>query len=183
MHPADFALPWIHIARTLWANSDSFPRPYVMHKKSRATQITHGADEMHQSRRSPPSELRITGISRHCRNSSSARTNLRRQIFTSTRGCWSGNTCIQGLLWQGRRSCLFERSGEIVAHGGIYPVAFVYRRAGSLAATQLWTVTTCARSAGSVRNSPAAIVPPRPTPAATIAILPVFVSVKSVTMA
>ena len=50
MHPADFALPWIHIARTLWANSDSCPRPYVMHKKSRATQITHGADEMHQSR-------------------------------------------------------------------------------------------------------------------------------------
>ena len=31
--------------------------------------------------------------------------------------------------------------------------------------------------------SPAAIVPPRPTPAATIAILPVFVSVKRVMMA
>ena len=50
MHPADFALPRIQIARTLWAGSGSFPRPYVIHKKSRATQITHGADEMHQSR-------------------------------------------------------------------------------------------------------------------------------------
>ena len=26
--------------------------------------------------------------------------------------------------WQGSRSCLFERSGEIVAHGGICPVSF-----------------------------------------------------------
>ena len=33
MHPADFALPSIHITRTLWANSDSFPRPYVTHNE------------------------------------------------------------------------------------------------------------------------------------------------------
>ena len=50
MDPADFVLPWIQIARTLWAGYDSFPRLYVVHKKSRATQITHGADEMHQTR-------------------------------------------------------------------------------------------------------------------------------------
>jgi hypothetical protein len=50
VHPADFALPWIHIARTLWRGCGSFPRLYVIHKKSCATQITHRADEMHQSR-------------------------------------------------------------------------------------------------------------------------------------
>jgi hypothetical protein len=50
VHAADFVLPWIQVARTLWASSGSFPRPCVIHKKSRATQITHGADEMHQSR-------------------------------------------------------------------------------------------------------------------------------------
>jgi hypothetical protein len=48
VHPADFALPWIQIARTLWAGSGSFPRVYVIHKKSRATQIIRGADKMHQ---------------------------------------------------------------------------------------------------------------------------------------
>ena len=50
MQRADFVLPGIQIARTLWAGSGSFPRLYVIHKKSRATQLTHGADEMHQSR-------------------------------------------------------------------------------------------------------------------------------------
>lgn len=135
MHPADFALPWIHIARTLWANSDSCPRPYVIRKKSRATQITHGGDEMHQSRRSPPSELRITGISRHCRNSSSARTKLSRQIFTSTRGCWSGNTSIQGLLGKGAAATGLREAGKSLLMVGFARCLFVYRRAGSLAAT------------------------------------------------
>jgi len=58
VHPAHFVLPWLlfdspfraQIARTIWAGSDSFPRLYVIHKKSSANQVTHRADEMHQSR-------------------------------------------------------------------------------------------------------------------------------------
>jgi hypothetical protein len=58
VHPAHFVLPWIlfdspfraQIARTIWAGSDSIPRVYVIHKKSRATQIIRGADKMHQRR-------------------------------------------------------------------------------------------------------------------------------------
>jgi hypothetical protein len=50
VRPVAFVLPWIQIARMLWGSSDSFPRLYVIHKKSRATRIIRGADKMHQDR-------------------------------------------------------------------------------------------------------------------------------------